>query len=69
MRQGGVRPRRGLLGPAELGEALLVDSEVVGDLVDDGHPDLLFQQFGIVAELVFTIGVLAYFWVIGLAHY
>jgi hypothetical protein len=43
----------GLLGPAELGEAILVDPEVVGDLVNDGHPDLLLQQLWIVAELVF----------------
>ena len=29
------------LAPAQLAEAGVVDAEVVPDLVDDGHPDLV----------------------------
>ena len=52
MRRGGARERgRGRrprtccsrLLPPELVEAIVVDAEVVGDLVDDRHPDLLDQ--------------------------
>src|SRR5688572_1419662 len=41
------------LRPAELGEAVLVDAEVVRDLVDDRDPDLLLEHLGFVAELLF----------------
>src|SRR5436309_6765420 len=41
------------LSPAELGEAVLVDPEVVRDFVDDGDADLLHEPLWVVAELVF----------------
>lgn len=34
-------PRRPLLVPAEFVESLFVHAKVMGDLVEDGHPDLL----------------------------
>src|SRR5205807_454408 len=38
---------------AQLFQPLLVDSEVVGELVEDGDPDLVFQLQGVVPERLF----------------
>src|SRR5919108_3449690 len=45
-------PLPGWSGPAELGEAILVDAEVVGDLVQDGDADLVLEDVRVVAELL-----------------
>src|SRR5438552_13850506 len=34
----------------QLGQLHLVEAEVVRELVEDGHPDLVLQQLGVVAE-------------------
>ena len=42
--------RLGRSAPAELVEPVVVDPEVVRDLVDDGHPDLLDHVGFVVAD-------------------
>src|SRR5439155_14632220 len=54
--RGRPRPRRPRSGPfpsgvAELVELVLVDSEVVRQLVEDGDADLLLEGIGVMAEL------------------